>query len=138
MRPHLDPLALDRREMLELAQRPVDPGRRNFQRVAAFDRIVHVEQITERRAQLLEITERDSTARLIDQQPEDRIARALAKIHRDQFITLAFDMRLQQRKHLLSGRMKRQSHHRHSPLPLAPASVPSPSFPRSLYATALK
>src|SRR6266436_8031758 len=110
MRPHFHALALDRREMLELAQRPVYPGRRNFQRVAALDRVVHVEQIAERWAQLLEVAERDSTARLIDQQAQDRSARAFAKIHRNQFITLALDVRLEQREHLLGGRMKHHGH----------------------------
>src|SRR6266850_1315021 len=111
MRPHFHALALDRREMLQLAQRPVYPGRRDFQRVLPFYGVVHVEQITERRAQLLEVAERDSTARLIDQQAQDRGARALAKIHRDQFITLAFDVRLEKREHLLGGRMKHQGRH---------------------------
>src|SRR6267378_5961704 len=40
MGPYFHALALDRREMLELAQRPVYPGRRNFQRVAALYRVV--------------------------------------------------------------------------------------------------
>src|SRR5208337_5000068 len=116
MRSYLHPFTLDRLEMRQLAQRPVDSRRRDLQRVAALDRVVHVEQIAQRRAQLLQIAQGNSAARLVDQQPQQRISRALAKIHRNQFITLAFDVRLEQLDHLFRGRMKPQGRHLLSPL----------------------
>src|SRR5208283_5209640 len=116
MRPDLHPLPHHRLEMLQLAQRPVDTRRRDLQRVAALDRVVHVEQIAQGRAQPLQVAQRNSAARLVHQQPQQRISRARAKSHRDQFITLAFDMRLEQLDHLFRGRMKPQGRHLLSPL----------------------
>src|ERR1019366_463533 len=116
MRSYLHPLALDRVEMLQLAERPVDSRRGDLPRVAALDRVVHVEQIAQRRTQLFQIAQGNSAARLVDQQPQQRISRALAKIHRNQFITLAFDVRLEQLDHLFRGRMKPQGRHLLSPL----------------------
>src|SRR5208282_3258022 len=127
MRSYLHPFTLDRLEMRQLAQRPVDSRRRDLQRVAALDRVVHVEQIAQRRAQLLQIAQGNSAAWLVDQQPQQRTSRALAKIHRHQFITLAFDVRLEQLGHLFRGRMKRQGRHLLTS-PLATVAGPPPAY----------
>src|SRR5208337_2288889 len=64
MRSYLHPFALDRLEMLQLAQRAVDSRRRDLQRVTALDRVVHVAPIAQRRAQLLQVAKGNSAARL--------------------------------------------------------------------------
>src|SRR5579885_1572223 len=110
--PNLHPLAAHRLEMFQLAERPVQPRRRNLQRVPTLDRVIYVEQISEDRAQLLQIIKADPAARLVHQQPQQGTARALAVFDRDQFIALTLDVGFQQFRHLRCDRMERYYNHR--------------------------
>src|SRR5271167_2554257 len=88
MRPHFYPLTHERLEMSQLGQRTIDARRCDLKQVAPLDRVVNVEQIADNRTQHLEVAHRDTTARTIHQQPQQRSPRALAKVDSDQLEAL--------------------------------------------------
>src|ERR1700679_305588 len=83
MRPHFYPLTHERLEMSQLRQRTIDTRRCDLEQVAPLDRVVNVKQIADNRAQHLEIAHRDTAARTIHQEPQQRRPRALAKVDPD-------------------------------------------------------
>ena len=96
VRAHLDPPAAKRLEMTQLDQRPVNPRRRNLERVAPLDRVVNVQQVAHRPG--LSPLDRRGLFR----PPADprtgaaASARALFILDRHQFEPLPLDMWLEQ------------------------------------------
>src|SRR5689334_9226082 len=116
MGPDLHSLAYNSFKIAYPRERPVDSGRGDFERVAAFDRIVNIEHVAQHRTQPLEIVERHAAARTVNQQAQERTAHTLVILDRYQFETLALDVGFEQLGHARGRRMELHDH---------PASVPA-------------
>src|SRR5262249_22476892 len=104
-------LAAYRGKMLKLAQRTIQSRRRNLQGVTSLYRVINIQQITQNRAQFLQIVKTDPAARPIDQEPQQRVPCPLVIIHRDQLVAVPLDVRLQEFRNLCAHRVQRYNVH---------------------------